>query len=137
MFFGHACQASNLCHSSDPSCYRDNAGSLTHSTIRELPLIFLNLCFLNLWNLKFFIKLIIHVNLNHCEFKSIISELLVKYILLNVSKTPVNHPFPSFFSKLVSQKALNLYTTARPQRNTGIFDIPLGCQVCIGSDRIP
>ena len=27
---------SNLCHSSDPGCYNDNAGSLTHCVTREL-----------------------------------------------------------------------------------------------------
>ena len=41
-FFGHAHgmwkflgQGSNLLHSSDPSCYSENAGSLTHRTARE------------------------------------------------------------------------------------------------------
>ena len=33
-------QELNLHHSSDPSCCSDNAGSLTHSTTRELPVSF-------------------------------------------------------------------------------------------------
>ena len=44
LFLGHSHSmwkflgwGSNTCHSSNPSCYNDNGGFLTHCTTRELP----------------------------------------------------------------------------------------------------
>ena len=47
--FSHAHSTWNLCHSSNPSCCRDNTGSLIHCTTRELLfLLFFCFCFLGL-----------------------------------------------------------------------------------------